>query len=205
MTTNLRYVKWSISFLFLATLITSCIQSDYTKLVKSELEKGIRKDSLLLGINLGDSRDDFYGKCFDLNHDSLVTQGPSGATVQYLFKDELVHDTLTNMRLLFIPVFDDQDKIIEMNLEFSYPAWAPWNENYHSDKLKSRVLELLMMWYKGNEFVTATINKTDIPVKVDGNRRMLVYIKDAQNVVVKIQDIMHPKFEHSITADEKKD
>ncbi len=206
MTTTWNYLKYSISLALVLGLLWSCTQSDYTKLVKSELQKGIRKDSLLLGINLGDTRDEFYGKCFDLNHDSLVTQGPNGATVQYMFEDTLVHDSITSMRLLFIPVFDEQDKIIEMNLEFSYPAWAPWNTKYQSDQLRDKVLALVMRWYKGNEFITATINKTQIPVKIDGNRRMLVYIKDAQNVVVKIQDILHPRYKHSITEDgEKKD
>lgn len=200
---NLRFLKYSISLILVGLGLSGCFQSDYTKLVKAELDKGIRVDSLLLGINFGDTRDEFYGKCFDLNKQQLITQGPGGATVQYLFKDSLVHEAPTDLRLLFIPVFDQSDVIIEMNLEFSYSAWAPWNEQYQSDKLKEKVLKLIQRWYKGNEFITAEIDNNKVPVKLDGNRRMLVYLKDTQNVVIKVQDILHPRYRHSISGSEK--
>lgn len=199
---NLKFIKFTISFLLFSLVLSGCFQSDYTKLVKEELAKGIRVDSLLFGINFGDTRDEFYGKCFDLNKQQLITQGPGGATVQYLFKDSLVHDSLTDLRLLFIPVFDQSDIIIEMNLEFSYLAWAPWNESYQSDKLKEKVLKLLQLWYKGNEFITVEMDGNQVPIKLDGNRRLLVYLKDTQNVVVKIQDILHPQYRHSISSGE---
>lgn len=203
---NLRFIKYAISVILFGLGLSGCFQSDYTKLVKVELAKGIRVDSLLFGINLGDTRDEFYGKCFDLNKQQLITQGPGGATVQYLFNDSLVHEEPTDLRLLFIPVFDQHDVIIEMNLEFSYSAWAPWNESYQSDKLKEKVLKLLQHWYKGNEFITVDIDGNNVPIKLDGNRRMIVYLKDAQNVVVKIQDILHPKYRHSISSgDQEKD
>lgn len=182
-------------------ILSGCFQSDYTKLVKSELSKGIRMDSVVFGINLGDTSDEYFGKCYDLNQQHLVTAGPNSGTVQYLFTDSLFHEQPTPMRMLFIPVFDKNNIIIEMNLEFSYPGWAPWNEQYHSDTLKEKVLKMLMHGYKGNDFVTATIKGNDYPIKLDGNRRMIVYIKDEQNVVVKIQDILHPKYRHSITSD----
>ncbi|MCW5912825.1 MAG: hypothetical protein KIT62_17270 [Cyclobacteriaceae bacterium] len=164
------------------------------------MARGVRADSLLFGINLGDSRDEFYGKCFDLNKKELVTQGPGGATVQYLFTDSLFHDSPIPMRLLFIPAFDEKDKIAEMNLEFSYMGWAPWSKELQSDALIEKVLKLISSWYKGNPFIFVEMDGKNMPVKLDANRRMVVYIKDEQNVVVKIQDILHPKHQHSITS-----
>ena len=198
MTMIWRCLLFPIKVIVLSVVLTGCFQSDYTKLVKSELAKGVRQDSLLFGIRFGDSRNDFYGKCFDLNKQRLVTQGPGNNSVQYIFTDSLVHDKPTEMRLLFFPNYDESQKIVEMNIELSYPAWAPWNKAYQSDGLKVKAMELLMLWYKGNEFVMADVNNSNMPVKLDGNRRLLIYNKDAQSVVVKAQDIMHPKFKHSI-------
>jgi hypothetical protein len=168
-------------------------------MAKAELQKGTRMDSVLFGINLGDSRDEFYGKCFDLNKQQLVTQGPNGATVQYIFIDSLIHDKPTSLRLLFIPAFDEMDKIKEMNLEFSYTAWSPWNKEYQSEALIEKVKDILMMWYKGNPFISAKIDDREVPIKLDCNRRMILYIKDEQNVVVKVHDILHSAYKHSIT------
>jgi hypothetical protein len=175
------------------------MQSDYTRVVKLELAKGVRMDSVIFGINLGDTREEFYGRCFDLNKQQLVTQGP-GSTVQYLFTDSVVHQKAMPLRLLFIPVYDEANKIIEMNMEFSYPGWAPWNADLQAEALRPRVQDLLLNWYGGNEFVQARINNSQLPVKVDGNRRMIVYVKDARNVVVKVQDLLHPRYQHSISA-----
>lgn len=201
---NWRFLRCVISVFCAAICLVGCIQSDYTKLVKKELGRGIRQDSVVFGINLGDTRNEFYGKCFDLNKKRIVTEGPSGATVQYLFADSLVHDSPTNMRLLFIPLFDEKDVIAEINLEFSYIGWAPWNEEYQSEKLKEKVLKILMAWYKGNEFMSVKVKESYVPIKLDGNRRMIMYIKDEQNVVVKVQDILHPFFKHSVSSNVQK-
>jgi hypothetical protein len=201
MTTIWKYSGLISSIALSGYLLLSCTQSDYTKLVKSELAKGIKQDSILLGINFGNTRNEFYGRCFDLNRQKLVSQGPGNTSVQYFFTDSLVHDQPTSMRLLFYPGFNESDSLINMDMEFSYPGWAPWNEQFQADSLKIKVLELLMLWYKGNEFVQAKVGDSQIPVKVDANRRILVYTKDTQRVLVKIQDILSPEFMHSISKE----
>lgn len=204
MTIIWRFIKYPISLAILGSFLGSCTQSDYTKLVKSELAKGIRQDSLLLGINFGDTRNDFYVKCLYLNKQQLVREGPGNTSVQYLFSDSLVHKEPTKIKLLFMPKYDRDEKIVEMEMELSYEGWAPWNRELQSDSLQVKTMQLLREWYKGNEFVTAKIMDKDIPVKVDGNRRILVFIYDPQRVVVKIQDILNPMFQHSITKEEAK-
>lgn len=192
-------MKYISSLFFLTFIFYGCTQSDYTKLVKAELGKDVRQDSLLLGISFGDTRDEFFGRCFDLNKLHLVSQGPNNASVKYIFKDSIFHNEPTEIRLLFYPSFDDKGLISDMDLEFSYMAWAPWNRKLQSDSLAVKVKKILLDWYKGNEFVIAHIDEEEIPVKLDGNRRLTLIMKDDQSVIVRIQDILHPKFMHSIS------
>jgi hypothetical protein len=202
MTVILKYFKYTISLIALSAIFIGC-ESDYTRLVKSELAKGIRKDSVLLGIRLGDTRNEFYGKCFDLNKSHLAMQG-EGFSVQYLFTDSLVHANPTPMRILFVPAFDDQDRITNIDLKFSYVGWAPWHKELQADTLKVKVMELLTRWYGGNKFVMAKVDGAEIPVKLDGNRRVVVSIFDPQSVVARVQDILHPKYNHFKSSKEGK-
>jgi hypothetical protein len=199
----LKYLKYCISSLSVAVLFCSCT-SDYTKMVKEELAKGVRNDSLLFGIRLGDTRNDFYGKCFDLNKQRLVAQGPGNSSVQYLFKDSLYHSDPRDMRLLFFPTFDKNETIAEMQMELSYLGWNQANRSYQSDSLLIKSLKILKDWYGGNDFVYANVDDEKIPVKVDGNRRIVLRIKDKQSVQVKVQDLLHPMFMHSITKEKSK-
>jgi hypothetical protein len=201
---NWRYIKYSISLFLLIETTVGCIQSDYTKLVKSELAKGIRKDSVLYGINFGDTQQDFYRKCTELNKMQLANQGPNGS-VQFNYKDSLVHKMPTDIKILMFTTFDQSKVISNVDLEMSYSGWAPWNRHLQSDSLTGKVMKLLTLWYKGNDFVIVNANdSTQIPVKLDGNRRILVMVKDPQSVLIKVQDILHPNFMHSKMKSESK-
>lgn len=197
---NWKYLGLLINYSLLLLLTIGC-QSDYTKMVKSELAKGVRYDSVLLGIKLGDTRNDFYGKCFDLNKAGLISAGSGGASIKYVFTDSVIHKTPTEIYLEFVPAFDQRDVITNVDIKFGYPGWAPWNKHLQSDSLKVNVIKLLRYWYGGNDFVIANTKGTKIPVKVDGNRRIFVEDKDMKSIVVRVQDLMHPKYYHSINTD----
>lgn len=194
-----RYIKSISSIVLTGLLAVSCFQSEYTRLVKSELAKGVRQDSIVLGIRFGDTKNDYFGKCYDLNKQHLVTQGSRGIAVQYLFRDSLFHREPASIRLLFSPYFDNSNVLSNMDLEFSYTAWAPWNRPLQSDSLQKKVTRILMHWYGGNDFIQVKLDSAEVPIKLDGNRRMIVNMKDNQTVLVNVQDILHPKFIHSIS------
>ncbi len=182
--------------------MSGCFQSEYTRLVKAELAKGVRHDSLLFGIRFGDTRNEFYGKCFDLNRQQLVTAG-AGNNVEYIFSDSLFHRKPTNLSLLFYPSFDQNDKIADMKMQFTYRAWAPWNRDMQSDSLLGKTEKILMNWYGGNDFILADVAGKRMPVKLDGNRRILVYTLDMKSVLVEVQDILHPVFKHDSNSEKK--
>ena len=202
MMTIWKFTKYPINLLILITILSGC-ESDYTKMVKSELAKGIRKDSILLGIRFGITHNEFNGKCFDLNKQHLVVEG-EGHSVQYMFTDSLFHRKPTQIRLLFVPAFDDKEILTHMDLNFSYVGWAPWNRQFQADSLEGKVKKLLMLWYGGNEFVMAKTEDKEIPVKLDGNRRVVVYRDDPQRVIVKVENILDPKYRHSVGLDDDK-
>lgn len=191
-----RFIK-SASILIIVAAMMSC-ESDYTKMVKAELAKGIRQDSLLLGISFGNTREEFYGKCFDLNRQKLVTQGV-GFSVQYMIKDSLQQPP-RNISMLFYPTFDTLDIIKGMDIEFRYPGWNPNIRELQSDSLENHVKKLLLKWYKGNDFVTAHFDKKDTPVKVDANRRIILFVEDEQRILVHVQDLLHPDYRHKSVA-----
>jgi len=202
MKTNLKSLKSQISILSLAIVLTSCFQSEYTKLVKKELASGIRKDSVVLGLELGDSRDEFYAKCTELNKQQLITQGSGAFSVQHFFKDSLVHNKPKEIKLLFSPIFDKGDTLAGMDLDYSYSDWAPWNKSSQSDSLEVYLIKLLELNYKGNPFIEVKSQNVPLKVKVDGNRRMVIVKKNEQIVSVKVQDLLHPNFMHSISKNQ---
>jgi len=161
--------------------------------VKAGLATGVRRDSTLFGIKLGSTREEFYGTCFDLNKQKLVTQGV-GFSVQYDFVDSITQSKPTPVRLMFYPGFDTLNVINAMNVEFTYPGWSPGIRELQSDSLSRHVKRILKTWYGGNDFVSVEINKQEVPVKVDGNRRILVFTEDDRRVLVRMQDMSHPEY-----------
>lgn len=195
---KLNYMKLVFRLSFLIILLSGC-DSEYTKLVKRELKRNEVKDSILFDLHFGNTRSEFYRKCLQLNRQKLVNQGPSNSSVEYIFNDSIFHDEPTSIRLLFFPIFDSENTLIGMNYEFSYMGWAPWNEQMQASVLKPKVVELLNLWYGGNEFIELSLNEVNSFVKVDANRRIILYEKDPQSVVAKIHNLTHERFKHSIS------
>lgn len=190
---SLKFLKF-ITNIFLSILCIGCTQSEYRSLVENEKAKGVRMDSIMLGINLGDSQQLFYDKCSKLNAAKLVGVG-GNASVQYLFIDSLVHDPPEKLNMFFYPRFDEKSTIVEMKAEISYLGWSPWNVKYSSDSLVVKTVLLLEKWYGGNSFISVKTQEGKlISVKVDGNRRIIVDELNEQAVLVKIQNLSHPLF-----------
>jgi hypothetical protein len=168
--------KYSIYLSAIAVIITICSCStsggeQYDKLVKKELAKGTRVDSLFLGIGFGMTSKEFFGYCWELNKKGLLTDGNNNTAVLYKIDKELKYPASMN----FYPDFYD-NKISGMRVGFQYNAWAPWNKAQFADSLLPDVLKMYKKWYpQGNDFITITDKvKGTIYVKVDGNRRITI-------------------------------
>ena len=81
-----------------------------------------------------------------------------------------------------------------MHMKFSYIAWAPWNEDYHTGPLMVQLKKMYEKDFPGNPFIPIDINKnTKALAKVDGNRRILMYPNSTQTLTVKIEDLRQEK------------
>ena len=161
--------------------------SQYDRLVKKELAKGTRSDSLFMGIYLGMTSKAFYSHCWDLNKKGVFTNGTNNTSVLYKPGKDLKHQSSMN----FYPDFYE-DKIFSMWATFEYDAWAPWNKNQQADSLLPDVLQLYKRWYPGgNDFITITNKERGtIFVKVDGNRRITIGKYDDRMVKVDYTDLL---------------
>lgn len=180
-----KCINYVVGLMLLVFTIVACDnRSEYEKLVEREMSKGIRADSLFLGIELGMTRKDFFVHCWKLNKQYMLDNGPGNLTAQYTIDDEL--SLPTYMR--FYPNFID-NKIYEMPVEFTYTSWSPWAKETSGDSLLPDVLRMYERWY-GNEFIKMEQDgKKDSWVMIEANRRLIVYRKDTSTVYARYDDL----------------
>jgi hypothetical protein len=165
-------------------LVSAC-QSEYTKLVKSELKSGKKNDTIFYNLRFGNTRQEFFKICWDLNKEGKVTNGPSNNTVQTTLIPKDSSETLKKIQMLFYGKFNSQDIMTGMDITFSYNAWSLWNNEFNADKLLPVVQDTLMKWYPGNPFMKVK----GVLVKVDGNRQIELKQESDRDVSVKIEDL----------------
>ncbi len=175
----------NLIMVFLFIFVSSC-QSEYTKLVKDELAKGIKNDSVFYELKFGQTKAEFFDICKKYNQKRILTHGPNNSYVQSFLYPKDTTDTTHKMRMLFYAKFNPEQKIVAMDIKFSYVAWAPWNEDLHADALLPKVKDTLMNWYPGNTFISV---KDNILVKVDGNRQIQLKQESNKDVSVLIEDL----------------
>jgi hypothetical protein len=174
-------------------VVLGCTRSKYDRLVKAEMAKGIVNDSLMFGMNLGQTQKEFFDKCWKLNRDKIVTNGADGFVMYELpeKKETGKGDAIT---MLFYGIFNDDKIMTGMNLQFYYRAWSLWNRSLQSDQLIQEVKTQFMDWYPGNDFIKVELknNEGEIFVKVDGIRRITIKpLDDKRLVKAQIDDLRY--------------
>ena len=76
---------FKLSVLFLIT--TSCSFSEYDTLLKTELKKNQKVDSVFFNLRLGESKEIYHKKSWDLNNSRQVVQGRSYFYMKKIFSD----------------------------------------------------------------------------------------------------------------------
>lgn len=176
---------------FLTTLLLGC-KSDYQKWVDQELKKNKKVDSLFFNYKLGESKENYHKKSWNLNHNQVVVQGRSYHYMKYVYQDPSTPDKQNDFSMEYTGKFNKERKLHQMHIIYSHVLWVPWNKTYHATALLPRVIDSLEQWYGGNRFVQFQLENDSISsiyVKVDGDRRFRAYVENTQDVIVKIDDL----------------
>ena len=177
-----------ISFLFFG--LTNCnFKSEYHKLVEREIKKGEINNDLILGFSFGMTKQQYYDRCTLLNKNKIITVGG------YNFNPEqILTSTSKNTKKItmsFSPNFKEKKIIEELELRFSFQGWSHWNKDYQSSVLINQVKDSLFSWLPGNDFIEVSIDGIDKKplVKIDGNRRIILYKLNSKDVIAKINNL----------------
>lgn len=183
----------TIFTLSLIVLLTSC-ESQYSREVKRELKTGVVHEDLIFGLKLGQTRKQFYDRCWNLNKQKLVSQGPGNQYAKHVMVIDSTVEDSPKVEMLFYGIFDESKVMHGMDMKMSFLGWSPWNKDYHSDKLMEQLKEKYLREFPGNRFVEIDIDDNiKALAKIDGNRQILMYPLTNKNVSVKIQDLRHLK------------
>ena len=180
--------------LLVLTLFLACeIESEYSKLLKKELKSGKSFNDLVLGLKIGQTKDDFYEICADLNKKKLITSGARNLYPEYILYPKDSVENGKKIRMSFMGIFDNDRIMKGMDIRFNYYSWIAWREEYNSDNLINEIKDTLQLWYPGNNFIEIDLkldSKNNLAyVKVDGNRQITMYKIDGRDVAVIIEDI----------------
>ena len=173
-----------------AILLISC-KSEYDQYVRRELNTGIKNDSLIFGMYMGQTQRDFYSICWELNAQKLISQGTGNRMAKYLEPLEAVADSTMRKEMEFFGIFDDGKVMRGMEMIYRFTSWSPWTEERHSKFLAQHLMDVYLQDYPGNEFISIDLDNTDFKafVKIDGNRQILIYPINSKDVAVKIEDL----------------
>ena len=183
---------WVLILIFHFFLTILGCKSEYEKMADRELRKNVKEDSLFFDYRLGESKDSYHEKSWDLNHNKIVVQGRSYTFMKYVFQDPKAPKKQNDFIMEYTGGFNKERKLNNMKVIFSHVLWVPWNEDYHASQLLPRVLDSIERWYGGNEFVKYEFKNDTIAtiyVKVDSDRRFRAYIENTQDIIVKIDDL----------------
>ena len=183
---------WIIILWSMLTFCFSC-DSEYERMVKSELDSDVVNEDLIFGLKMGQSQKEFFSTCWDLNKQKVISQGPKNQYVRYVLPPVEIPDETEKVEMLFYGIFDEDLVMRGLRQRLSYLGWSLWNEDYHSDRLMEKLKGYYIQKYGGNDFIEIDegLDEVTTYVKVDGNRQILMYPVDNKDVIVKIEDLRY--------------
>ena len=178
------------SVLGVILLLASC-KSEYSKAVEEGLASGIKNDSLIFGMRIGQTQEDFYKICWNLDKQKLISEGPGNMTAKYIEPVLPGQDSLKRKSMLFYGIFDSNKVMQGMDMTYSYYAWSTWNKQMHVTNLVEDLKNSYEKDYPSNPFIEIDLGLKEYKAyaKVDGDRQITIYPKNEKDVAVKIENL----------------
>ena len=166
--------------------------SSYTKLVNKELKSGKIENNLFLGFQFGMTKDQYFDRCSVLNKEKIIVSGGRNFSPEQILVPKNQEEK--KIKMSFFGTFDNQRILNGFDIQFNFLGWSDWNIDYQSPVLLDQIKDSILTWFPGNDFIQVKIDESvkTAYVKIDGNRRVVMYTMNSKDVVVKINNLLNP-------------
>ena len=182
-----------LKLFILVVLLFSCTpETSYDEIVKEELARGVRFDSVAHGINLGMTFNDFKRICFLQNREGVFKPNSGGHAVQLTITDGFRYPVYFE----FFPadIIGQYDTIVKYDASIKYKNYSNFNEEMNIERLVKETIAFFEEGYQGRSFIG--IPNTKDPwvksdfVKVDGNRKItLLPVYMGIELIIEFEDL----------------
>ena len=182
--------KLSLVIIF-GMLIFGCKnQSEYTKVLKRELENKSEFNDLIFDMKIGQSRQDYFDICYKLNQKKLIVSGERSLNPELTLKSKDDSVKGGNIKMSFNGIFNEEQIMRGIEMRLYFTGWSSWNKDLSSNNLLVQLKDTLIGWFPGNDFFKVNFeNNLSAEVKIDGNRRILAYVVNSKDVAVRVEDM----------------
>tara|TARA_B100000614_G_scaffold91281_1_gene82490 strand:- start:1402 stop:1995 length:594 start_codon:yes stop_codon:yes gene_type:complete len=185
---NLNRIFFTIIILI---LIVGCQKkSEYSTILTRELEKKNEFNDLIFDMKIGQSRQDYFDICYQLNKQKKIISGERSLNPELILKSKNGSTKGSNIKMSFNGIFNEKKTMRGFEMRFYFTGWSNWNKDLSSENLLFQLKDTLRKWFPGNDFFKVNFeNNLSAEVKIDGNRRILAYKVNSKDVAVRIEDM----------------
>lgn len=164
------------TLLFAVVLVSCRSEPSYNEIVKAELARTERFDSIAYGVGFGMTFADFKWVCLLQNRDGVFKPNATGNAVQLTFEEGFGYPALFE----FFPadIKREYDTITKYNAVIKYREYSNFNKDMSMENLLREARDFFENGYGGRNFFK--VPKKEDPwvkfnyVKVDGNRQIML-------------------------------
>lgn len=186
-----------VCMLLLAGFLGSCKEEpSYDEVLKEELAREVRFDSVAYGVKLGMTYDDFKWRCLLQNRNGIFKPNSTGDAVQLTFTEGFAFP----VHFEFFPadIKGEYEPVTKYDATIRYRDYSSFNKEMSMEKLVKETTRFFENGYGGREFIPIANEKDPWVkynfVKVDGNRKItLVPVYMGSELIIRFEDLAADK------------